>query len=159
MSSPFPTGSLLFFCLAIILSCSKKNASEKSETELYGISYYRGIDFPAEYVFISILNPKKDKIRVIKFWNEPQSQLSDLVSYGPQVEKNLTTWGISASKFAGADSARIRDELLRNIISNTMEITYHDSTMQTVVIGQVPYFKYIEKHRNDTIPVTFWSTY
>lgn len=131
---------------------------DSKETLLYGISYYRGIDFPAEYVFISILNPEHEKITSIKFQNEPQSLIGNRPGYGPHVEKNLTTWGISASKFMSTDSAAIKEELLRDITSNTVEILYGDSTRQTLSIKEVPKFKYIEKYRNDTIPVTFWHT-
>jgi hypothetical protein len=153
--------SLFFFgigllYLALVMGCAKKTIPESKETSLYAMSYYRGIDFPAEYVFISILNPEHEKITSIKFQNEPQSLIANRPSYGPQVEQNLTTWGISASKFMNMDSSKIKEELLRNITTNTVEIIYGDSTRQTLTIKEVPKFKYMEKHRTDTIPVTFW---
>ena len=148
--------SIGIFYFASFISCTKKAIPDTKETSLYGISYYRGIDFPAEFVFISILNPEHDKITSIKFQNEPQSQIAKRPSYGPQVEQNLTTWGISASKFMNMDSTKIKEELLKDITSNTVEIIYGDSTRQTLAIKEVPKFKFFEKHKVDTIPVTFW---
>lgn len=152
----------LLFVASLIFGCTKKTAPAPAtldtlETSLYGISYYRGVDFPAEYVFISILNPKNNKIKRINFLNEPQSLISDLPGYGPQDEQNLTTWGIGASKYMDKDSAYIKEELLRNITSNTMVVTYRDSTTQTIPIMSIPHFKYIEKYRSDTTKVSFWA--
>ena len=149
---------ILLLASAIIPGCTKKAAPATSnDTVIYGISYYRGIDFPAEYVFISILNPKHPKIRRINFLNEPQSLIADLPAYGPQVEKNLSSWGIGASKFLDKDSNYIKEQLLRNITTNSLEIIYGDSTIQTVPIKEVPHWKYIEKTRNDTARVSFWA--
>lgn len=142
--------------LVLFTGCSKKTVPESRETSLYAMSYYRGIDFPAEFVFISILNPEHEKITSIRFQNEPQSLIPRRPSYGPQVEQNLTTWGISASKFMNMDSTKIKEELFRDITSNTVELIYGDSTRQTLTIKEVPKFKFFEKHRTDTIPVTFW---
>lgn len=145
--------------LSTFPGCTKKSTPKATNaTSLYGISYYRGVDFPAELVFISILNPKHTKIRDIIFLEEPQSLLSDRVVYGPQNEKNLVTWGISSSKYLGFDSVKIREDLLKNITSNKIEIIYGDSTTQTIDIDEVPYFKFIEKRKSDTIPETFWRT-
>ena len=150
---------IFLICAMFSQGCAKKSVdkTQDAETSLYGMSYYRGIDFPAEYVFISILNPKHQKITSIKFLNEPQAQIGKRPAYGPQVEKNLSTWGISASRFMSHDSAAIREELLRDITSNTVEIIYGDSVRQTLTIKEVPHFKYIEKYRQDTTAVTFWA--
>ncbi|HUR30278.1 MAG TPA: hypothetical protein VMZ69_02535, partial [Saprospiraceae bacterium] len=139
---------VLLLATAIIPGCTKKAApATTEETSIYGISYYRGVDFPAEYVFISILNPKHPKIRRINFLNEPQSLIADLPAYGPQIEKNLYSWGIGASKYLDKDSNYLKQELLRNITTNSVEIIYGDSTTQTSPIKEVPHWKYIEKYK------------
>ena len=149
---------ILLLATAILPGCTKKAApATTEETTLYGISYYRGVDFPAEYVFLSILNPKHPKIRRINFLNEPQSLIADLPAYGPQVEKNLSSWGIGASKFLDKDSSSIREELFRNITTNSLEIIYGDSSKQTIAIKEVPHWKYIEKVKSDTAKVSFWA--
>lgn len=151
--------SRLFVFIVVIsalASCARKHAPESGDTSLYAITYYRGMDFTAEFVFLSILNPQHERIRVMKFLNEPQSTLSPRPAYGPQVEKNLTSWGISASKFIGRDSAFIREELFRDITTNRLELIYGDSTRQILDIKTPPYFRYIEKYRNDTTKISFW---
>lgn len=144
------------FWILLFAACARKHAPESSDTSLYAITYYRGMDFTAEFVFLSILNPQHERIRVMKFLNEPQSTLSPRPAYGPQVEKNLTSWGISASKFIGKDSAYIREELFRDITTNRLELIYGDSTRQILDIKKPPYFRYIEKYRSDTTQISFW---
>lgn len=129
----------------------------QGETSLHGISYYVGIDLPAPpFIFLSILNPLSEKVVSMKFKKGPQSRIHSRTFYTPQVEDNLYTFGISASKFMNFDPKQVRDSLFKDIENNLLEITYKDSTKQMLTINKIPKWSYHERGQNDTIPISFW---